>query len=117
MTFTEQMEAAANAEVGRAIIKAHEKAIHDLEIFHGLKPSVGEGGSGFAYRGFSTVGPAEWKKLVKCTPFLGPLVADGYLMDAAWRKLLAAENEKQDADYYADEAAAPKQAGLFEESG
>ena len=112
--FSKQMEAALDAEAGRVIIKAHEKAIHDLEIFHRLKPSVGEGGSGFAYRGFSTVGPAEWKNLVRCTPGLGPLVADGYLMAAAWRKLLAAEEEKQDADY---EPAAPKQANLFEEAG
>jgi len=111
MNFSEQMADAENAEAGRTIIKAHEAAIHDLEVFHGLAPTVGENGSGFAYRGFSTVPVAEWKALVRQTPDLGPLVADGYLMDAPWQKLLAAETAAMTAPYFA--ADPPAQGELF----
>jgi hypothetical protein len=111
MTFSEQMAAAQDAEAGRAIIKAHEAAIHDLEVFHGLPPTVGENGSGFAYRGFSTVSASEWTALVKRTPDLGPLVADGLLMDAPWQRLLAAEMAAMTEPYFASDP--PAQGELF----
>lgn len=111
MNFSEQMAAAENAEAGRAIIKAHEAAIHDLEVLHGLAPTVGENGSGFAYRGFSTVPVNEWKALIKQTPDLGPLVAEGYLMDAPWQRLLAAETAKMIEGLYSNKP--PAQGELF----
>ena len=117
MTFTEQMAAAPDADAGRGIWKALDAAIHDLEVFHAVPPTVGVGGSGFGYRGFTTVTQDEWRRQCKFVPDLRKLVDDGYAMAAPWCKLLAAETREQLADLDACMAATakhePEQGSLF----
>jgi hypothetical protein len=79
---------------------------------------VGAGGSGFGYRGFSTVTHNEWLKQCRFVPDLRKLVDDGYAMAAPWSELLAAETAAQLADHEAHAATAdePTQGSLFSEA-
>jgi hypothetical protein len=93
--FTNRMQAAADANEGRTLIREHEAVIHDLETGLGLEPTVGENGGGFGYRGFSTVSASEWKAAIKRVKDLDAfdgrrldaLIADGQAMRAPWERL------------------------------
>lgn len=63
--FTDKMKAAKTANEGRDIISEYEEAFASLEKEAGLSPTVGEGGSGCASRGFSTLTKTEIKKAIK----------------------------------------------------
>jgi hypothetical protein len=67
--------------------RALEATIHDLEVAHGVPPTVGAGG-------------------------LRKLVDDGYAMAAPWCKLLAAETRETVSAVYVEE---PAQGSLFGE--
>lgn len=102
-SFTERMRAAETTDDGRTIIKEFETAVHDFEVLCKLDPTVGDKGSGFAYRGFSTLKPADRARMIKRVREANPengdrfaaLVNDGVLMESAWKELWDKERESR----------------------
>lgn len=98
-SYTDHMAQAPDASAGRGIISEHDTAIGELEKSVGLQPTVGRGGGGSAWRGFSTVKPSEWQRRIAVIKKINPeaatrlkaLIADGRSMVEPWQKLLQQE--------------------------
>jgi hypothetical protein len=74
------------AQEGRGILRDHEAAMNAAERAAGRQPLVGKGGSGFAYRGFETLRPAEKKQLAKASATLRMLVDQGDRLHKVWER-------------------------------
>jgi DNA polymerase-3 subunit beta len=93
------MSRARNSDEGRQIHREHELLLNSLDRSIGIAPICGPSGSGYSYRGFSTVSPKERRQWVKAAKAINPSIAaeiaayiqQGADMDASWQSLLAAE--------------------------
>ena len=98
-SFTERMKKAVDADAGRELIAEHTVAINELERELGLSPTVGHGGGGYSYRGFSTLTPRERSTLVKRAVAvdkergakLKALIEDGVSLEVPWKALYSRE--------------------------
>lgn len=98
--FAQRMEEAKTTDEGREIIAKAEIALGQLQKEAGQEPTVGPGGSGFQWRGFSTLKAREKKAITKDAPEefkkrLAELVADIEAMESYWKRLLEKETAKQ----------------------
>jgi hypothetical protein len=84
--FAEMMRQCHTAQEGREILTDHEAAMNAVERAAGRQPLVGKGGSGFAYRGFETLRPAEKKQLAKASAALRTLVDQGDRLHEVWER-------------------------------
>jgi len=95
LSWAERMRRAKTGDEGRVLIRQHEAAIATLEQSLGLQPTVGNSGSGFGYRGFSTLTPKDRSAMVKNArgidrasgDRLHALIVDGLAMDEPWKQL------------------------------
>ncbi len=109
--FTKKMQAVNYLQDGRDVIHAHEAAINTVERQAGFEPTVGEGGSGFGARGFSTVTPKEWQARLKkiesknadAAQKLRALIKDGQALDKIWDAKYANMPESAEAERQAEE--------------
>jgi hypothetical protein len=59
---------AGSADEARVVIRSFETWLHDLEAAAGLDPLCGPGGSGFWFRGLSTIRPDEFSQQLAKAP-------------------------------------------------
>jgi hypothetical protein len=97
--FAFRMLRAVSPTEGRWIIADFETALNAAEVEAGRKPSVGPGGSGFHWRGFSTLSKRELADVSGSSSKLAALVADGIEMFKHWRVVFARGEEP----YYGDD--------------
>jgi hypothetical protein len=91
--FAFRMLRAVSPTEGRWIIGDFERALNAAEVEAGLKPSVGPGGSGFHWRGFSTLSKREMAEASGSSSKLAALVADGVKMEKHWKVVFARREE------------------------
>ncbi len=75
-SYAERMKNAATADEGRKLISDYTEEFASIEREAGLKHTVGVGGSGFGLRGYSTLSPAEKKKIVAAVTKKNPVLGE-----------------------------------------